>query len=103
MLSINYFLYLKKGFWGFGGLGWKRTCCGPRRAQRIHGTQFTCFTSTKVQILTPEELLESAVEQAMSEMEERWLWCGEEEDVIVCEMVDVLFEELLADTVLSFC
>jgi hypothetical protein len=39
----------------------------------------------------------------MSEMEERWLWCGEEEDVIVCEMVDVLFEELLADTVLSFC
>ena len=38
----------------------------------------------------------------MSEMEERWLWCGEEEDVIVCEMVDVLFEELLADTVLSF-
>ena len=75
-------------------LTWRRGCS--------RYSVYLLYEYTKVQILTPEELLESAVEQAMSEMEERWLWCGEEEDVIVCEMVDVLYEELLADTALSF-
>jgi hypothetical protein len=38
-----------------GGLG------SNRRVGRIpRGTQFTCFTSTKVQILTAEELLEDS-------------------------------------------
>jgi hypothetical protein len=31
---------------------------GPRSSWGQRGTQFTCFTSTKVQILTPEELRE---------------------------------------------
>ena len=32
---------------------------GTRELPRPRGTQFTCFTRTKVQILTPEELLET--------------------------------------------
>jgi hypothetical protein len=32
-------------------------CVGTGCERRAAGTEFTCFTSTKVQILTPEELL----------------------------------------------
>ena len=34
-------------------------CDGLEATRKIRGTQFTCFTSTKVQILTPEELLQN--------------------------------------------
>jgi hypothetical protein len=51
VLSLVYLLYQYKRTWhellllsDDGGRTWTR------------GTQFTCFTSTKVQILTPEEL-----------------------------------------------
>ena len=38
-----------------------------RRALENRGTHFTCVTSTKVQILTPEELFESEIRRAGAE------------------------------------
>jgi hypothetical protein len=52
---------------GMGG-GGQRALRGQEERQESDDTQFTCFTSTKVQILTPEELTASA---AWGQQEER--------------------------------
>ena len=44
------------------------------RTTRTHGTQFTCFTSTKVQILTPKVPRFVAEEEEEEEEEEESAW-----------------------------